>query len=490
MQIASSTLIARASSDVIVVPVWKDLKKPMLALENKELLSQIATPLQNGDFLGKEGETLLLYSSKGKEKRILLLGLGSKKESFPDSIRRAYAASVKAVRAKRWKSVNFLIPETDSIEREVICKAVVEGVLLTNYAFDTFKKESNDPIEKICFCDFSKKEDLLLKKVRTLIDSVNFARDLVNGNADIVNVEKLTLHAKELAKEHSLVKTTILDKKLLQKEKMGLILAVGQGATLDPALIILEYKGDPKSKEKIAIVGKGITYDTGGLNLKPTGGMETMKCDMAGAAAVLATLRAAAELKLKKNLIAVLAVVENAIGPGSYKPGDVLRSYSGKTVEINNTDAEGRLVLADAISYIEDQYAPTEIIDLATLTGGVVIALGEEATGLFSNDDKLAHRLEKAGERTHERLWRLPLYPEYKEMLKSPIADLKNSGPRKATAATGALFIEQFVKKTAWAHLDIAGTAYLSELKPYHPTAATGVGVRLLIDYLEHRDGS
>ncbi|MES2121745.1 MAG: leucyl aminopeptidase [Chlamydiota bacterium] len=491
MQIISSTLKARAHADVIVIPVWKDHKKVELAVGSKEFASLVKGPLQNGDFFGKEGETLLLYPAKGKEKRILLLGLGGKKGSLPDALRRAYASSIKAIRSKHWKKVNFLIPETDLMARDVICKAVVEGVLLSSYSFDSLKGESakeenHSHLEKICFCGLEKEEEVLLKRLKTIIDSVNFARDLVNGNADDVNVETLIAHAKELAKSESSVKTTIMDKKALQKEKMGLILAVGQGATLDPAIIIMEYKGDPKSKEKIALVGKGITFDTGGLNLKPTGGIETMKCDMAGAAAVLATMQAAAALKLKKNLIGVLAVAENAIGPGSYKPGDVLRSYSGKTVEINNTDAEGRLVLADAISYVEERYAPTQIIDLATLTGGVVIALGEEATGLFCNDEKLARELERAGERTHERLWRLPLYPEYKEMLKSSIADLKNSGPRKATAATGAIFLQQFVKKIAWAHLDIAGTAYLSELKPYHPTHATGVGVRLLIDYFEH----
>jgi leucyl aminopeptidase len=289
-------------------------------------------------------------------------------------------------------------------------------------------------------------------------------------------------------KKYSQVKTTILDKKRLEKEKMGLILAVGRAATREPALIILEYAGNPHSREKVAIIGKGITFDTGGLNIKVAGtGLETMKCDMAGAAVALGIIQAAADLKLKVNLISVLAVAENAIGPASYKPGDVYRSHSGKTVEISNTDAEGRLVLADAISYLQENYEPSQMIDFATLTGGIIIALGEEATGLFSNDDELAKQLEQAGERTHERLWRLPLYTEYKDYLKSSIADMKNSGPRKASSGSGATFIQQFVKKTIpWAHLDIAGTAYLSELKPYHPTAATGVGIRLLVDFLEH----
>ncbi len=312
-------------------------------------------------------------------------------------------------------------------------------------------------------------------------------RDLVNGNADDVNVDHFKKIAKEFEKQYSHVKTTILDRKALEKEKMGLMLAVGKGAATDPALILLEYQGDPRSKEKIAIVGKGITFDTGGLNLKISG-METMKCDMAGAAVALGIIQAASRLKLKVNLVSALAIAENAIGPNSYKPGDVFCGRNGKTVEITNTDAEGRLVLADAVSYVEDHFAPVQMIDFATLTGGIVIALGEEASGLFSNNDTLARAIERAGERTHERVWRMPLYPEYKEYFKSPIADLKNSGPRKASSASGALFIEQFVKSVPWAHLDIAGTAYLSESGAYHTTLATGVGIRLLVDFLEHRN--
>jgi leucyl aminopeptidase len=233
-------------------------------------------------------------------------------------------------------------------------------------------------------------------------------------------------------------------------------------------------------------VGKGITFDTGGLNLKVGVGIETMKSDMAGAAAVLGVLKAASELKLKRNIIGVIATAENAIGPSSIKPGDVVRGHCGLSVEINDTDAEGRLVLADALSYLQKHYRPSRIIDLATLTGGVVIALGEEASGLFSNDDGLCHSLMAAGSRTFERVWRLPLYPEYKEALKSGIADMRNAGGRKASACKGAIFLQQFVERSIpWAHLDIAGTAFLSEPKGYHTTAATGVGVRLLIDFLE-----
>ena len=421
MQINSvSTSKERKSADVVVVPVWFDKKKPELACEDKEFQSVVKFPLHNGDFHGKEGEVLLLYRDHGKEPRVLLLGLGGKKSSLPDGIRRAYASAVKAVRSKKMKNVNFLLPETDLIGRDMLCRAVVEGVLMTHYTFDqlkgdSLKEENHSAFERICFCGLDKAEKDLLKKTEIVVDSVNFVRDLVNGNSDDKNIDVFKGLAKEFEKKYTNVKTTILDKKALEKEKMGLMLAVGRAAKCDPALVILEYKGHPNCKEKIAIVGKGITFDTGGLNIK-TSGMETMKCDMAGAAVALGIIRAASELKLKVNLVAALALAENAISSDSYKPGDVYRSHSGKTVEISNTDAEGRLVLGDAISYVEEKYAPSQIIDFATLTGGVVVALGEEATGLFSNNEALAKALEKAGERTHERLWRLPLYPEIKNI--------------------------------------------------------------------------
>ncbi len=482
----------RKGADVIVIPVWKGKKKPLVACESKEFDALIKFPMEAGDFIGKEGESLLLYREEGKEKRILLLGIGSKDSCLTDHLRKAYASAVKVLRSKKLKSANFLLPETDLMNKDVLCGAVIEGVLMASYTFEqlrgeAFKKENSFEIERICFCGLKQSEEKILKKTEIIVDSINFVRDLVNGNSDDVNIDVLKQIAKDFEKKFSPVTTTILDKKALEKEKMGLILAVGRAASRDPGLIILEYRGNPHSKEKIAIVGKGITYDTGGLNLKLSG-METMKSDMAGAAVALGIIRAVCMLKLKVNLISVLAVAENSIGPTSYKPGDVYRSRFGKTVEISNTDAEGRLVLADAVSYVEDTYSPTQIIDFATLTGGIIIALGEEATGLFSNNDSLAKALEKSGERTDERIWRMPLYPEYKDYLKSSIADIKNSGLRKASAGQGATFIESFIKSVPWAHLDIAGTAYLSELKSYHATPATGVGIRLLIDYFEHRN--
>jgi len=233
------------------------------------------------------------------------------------------------------------------------------------------------------------------------------------------------------------------------------------------------------------IVGKGITFDTGGLNLKPTGGMETMKCDMAGAATVLGVIQAASMLGLKVNVTGVIASTENCIDAKSYKPGDVYEGYAGKSVEIGNTDAEGRLVLADALAYTEKNLKPTRIIDLATLTGAVEVALGNEATGLLSNNDALSDLIASCGGITGERVWRLPMYEEYKDQLKSDVADIKSTGGRSAGCITAAVFLHEFVGKTPWVHLDIAGTAFLNDGKRYLPKHATGVGVRLLISLLE-----
>jgi leucyl aminopeptidase len=453
----------------------------------REVLKLVAPALKSGDFRAHEGETLLVYPDRRGEARVLLLGLGLEAEVTPERVRRAYAVAVKIARQKKLATIAAAFPEM-SVPSDL---PAIEGMSLANYAFNSLKGDSlkDDPtvlLKKVIGIHLSKERLAACKENLTTIEAVHFARDLVNGNADDVTPQFLAATARRLAEECPHVKTTVFDKKRIEKEKMGLLLAVSRGSFREPAFIIVEYKGNPDSSDVTAMVGKGITYDTGGLNIKPTGSMETMKDDMAGAAAVLGTIRAASLLKLKVNLLGIVVSSENAIGSYSYKPGDVYMSHSGKTVEIANTDAEGRLVLADAISYLQTHYHPNRIIDLATLTGGIIVALGEEATGLFSNDDKLAAALMEAGEETHERLWRFPLYPEYREALKSSIADVKNSpNNRQASSINGAMFIGHFVKKgIPWAHLDIAGTAFITAPKYYHPTQATGVGVRLLVQFL------
>jgi leucyl aminopeptidase len=478
----------RKVADVLVLPYFQQEKKCASAFDRKLLQSDLL-PLLEKDFSAKEGELLFSYAPEEKEKKVLLVGLGRQEKENESAFRKAFALALQFCRKSKLKTLNLIAP---SYLTRLQCEALLDGLSMANYSYDQLKKESlrerpSFLVEKIYLIGAAKTMQPLVARNHHLMSGVNLARSLVNGNADEVKAPYLAEMVKTLAKEHSHLTVKILGRKELEKEGMGLMLAVNRGSTEDPALIVLEYKGDPKAHETAVILGKGVSFDTGGLNLKPTGSMETMKSDMAGAAAVIGMIQACAALKLKKHVIGVIGSVENAIGPNSYKPGDVYVSHFGKSIEISNTDAEGRLVLADALSYVQKHYKPSYVIDVATLTGGVIVALGDEAAGLFSNQEALKKQIEEASKRTGERVWALPLYPEYLDSLKSSIADLKNArSNRKASAGTAAMFLKQFVQKDLpWAHLDIAGTAYLSELSAYHPTHATGFGVKLLISLLD-----
>jgi leucyl aminopeptidase len=473
----------RDSSDVLIVPFWEGMFEA-------SSMPFLQAALASGDFKGKMCETLFVYGPALKEKRVLLLGLGKQEVATIDSLRKAYAAAIRSLQQVKAKTANLIFPKESNLSREEMVTGIWEGLLLANYAFNEWKgdslKDAPPLIERVVWIGLDSNISALLDHLKLIIEGVCFARDLVNGNADDITPRKLADTAIEIGNISSKIKTTIHDKKWLEKEKMGLILAVNRGSSVDPFLIEVSYQGNTHSKEHIVLVGKGVTYDTGGLSLKPTDGMLVMKCDMAGAAVVLATLRTIALLDLKVNVTVVVPTVENAIDSRSYKLGDVYRSYCGKTVEINNTDAEGRLILADALSYVTEHLKPTYVIDLATLTGNVVMALGEQMAGFCANDDALAAALMNASAKTSDLLWRLPLIQEYKEAFKSDIADLTNSGGRDAGSIKGALFLQEFIRSAKWAHLDIAGTAYLSKPKHYHTTKATGYGVRLLVEFLKH----
>lgn len=478
----------REKADCLVIPYWKD-EKTIPAIEQKELplfLKEIALD----DFKGESEESMWIYPAGEKEKRFLLLGLGKRNNTSLENLRRCFSAAIKKAQEVGGKRVNILLPVKHKIKDNLFLRSILEGVFLANYAFnrwkcESLKKRSFSLVEEVVFIGADRK--LLQKEsseISAIADGVYLARDLVNENADIVTPQKLAEVAKSL--QNRKIKVDIFDKRSIEKEGMGLLLAVNKGSNKDPVFAIASYKGKPSSKEHIVLVGKGITFDSGGLNLKPTGGIETMKSDMAGAASVLATIQVISKLNLKINVTGVIAATENSIGPNSYKPGDVFKSYSDKTVEVVNTDAEGRLILADALAYVVDKLTPTLIIDIATLTGGVIIALGEEVAGFLANDEKLADRLQKASDATGESIWRLPLYSRYKEMLKSDIADLKNSGgKRSASAIMGALFLQEFVNDIPWAHIDIGGASFFSIPTGYYTTHATGFGVRLFIELLK-----
>lgn len=454
------------SHDLLVKPMWigDKSKYPSALLK---------------DFASKVGEVYFLYPDKGADKRIALVGLGSQKEVTVEKLRRAYGALIKEAVKRKLVAIAIEVPDIAGMGEETVLRGILEGMLFANYGYSKLKTNAFSSVEKVALLGISKSLFDKVAYYETLFEGVNLARDLVNGDAD----EVIPLHIAEVAK--SLGPAKVLDRAALKKEKLGLLLAVAQGSAHEPYLISLDYNGNPKSKERTVLVGKGITYDTGGLNIKTTT-METMKADMGGAAAVLGAFLVAKKLKLKVNLSVVVPTAENAIGPGSFKPGSVYKSHSGRTVEIGNTDAEGRLILADAISWAKKHLNPTRIIDVATLTGAMRIAIGSEGMGLFSNNDALADSLIAAGADTFERAFRFPLIEEYRDSLNSDVADINNIGGREGGAITAALFIKEFVEETPWAHLDIAPCAYFTEARRYYPKYATGFGVRLLIEYLKH----
>lgn len=441
-----------------------------------------------GDFKGTNGQILVLPNpTVVNAHRIMLLGLGKEKELNAEKIRRAYSAVPKKARDIKLKSFALIFPDASGLSDYELTVSMVEGVVLGSYRFDKYitdDKEKNGLHHFTILTSSGKAQNLgaYAHQAITVCDNVNYARNLVTDSTHVVNPVSLAEEAQHVAKKHGL-KCTVYDAKDLKKMGMGLMVAVGQGSKYPPHLLVLEYYGNKVLKEKIALVGKGVTFDSGGLNLKPTNYIETMRGDMAGVAAVLATMKTLSELKIKRNVVAVLPCVENMIGPEAYKPGDVFKAYNGLTVEISNTDAEGRLILADALAFTVKEHKPTAMIDLATLTGSCMATFGEFVAGLFSNNPELAKRLFDAGQKTFERVWELPLYEEYKEEMKGDISDLKNIGYKSgkyAGAITAAAFLEKFVGGTPWTHLDIAGSAWYEQGKHYISKNGTGFGVRLL----------
>lgn len=366
-------------------------------------------------------------------------------------------------------------------------RALLEGVILGAYRFSRYKN-GDQALQEIIVTVFGgnglQANQALVQQVETVTRAVNLARDLSHEPANVINPLTLAERAQQIA-EQSRLKFRALDDKQLREMGAGAILAVGQGSQTPPRMIILEYPGTDSAAKPVVLVGKAITFDTGGYSIKTTEGIVGMKYDKCGGADVLATLQAAAALQLRVPVVGIIAAAENMISGQSYRPDDIITTLAGKTVEIVSTDAEGRLVLADALTYAQREYSPRALIDLATLTGGVVVALGRVRAGLLANNDPLANALYQAGEKTGERLWRLPLDEEYSKNMKGEDADLKNSGGREGHAILGGAFLKAFVAdEVPWAHLDIAGVADANKELPYSPKGATGFGVRLLIEYL------
>lgn len=473
----------------VVVGVFES-KKLTDAAKELDSLSEgyIKDIISQGDLDGKAGTTLLLHKVPGTQcKRILLLGLG-KEQEFKDSVYISAAQSAfRALHAIGVTDCALFMADLPVVERDSAWKVTQLAKLAveSNYRFDQLKsnpEENKKPLRKITIC-LRNRDDLVdgeaaMSCGAAVAHGMSLTKDLGNLAPNICTPTYLADRAKELAKTYKL-KLTVLDRKDMEKEKMGALLSVARGSHQPPKLIVLEYQGQGKKEKPVVLVGKGVTFDTGGISLKPAAEMDEMKFDMSGAASVLGTMKAVAEMSLPINVVAIVPATENMPGGSATKPGDVVTSMSGQTIEVLNTDAEGRLILCDALTYAQ-RYDPKCVIDVATLTGACVIALGNIATGLLSNDEALAQALIKAGTRSADRVWQLPLWDDYQELLKSNFADMANIGGRAGGTITAACFLSRYAKRYQWAHLDIAGTAWKSGKEK----GSTGRPVPLLTQFL------
>lgn len=453
-----------------------------------ELWEAAATPLASKDFAGAKDSALVVYTGAKKSPRLILVGLGESGKLSLERVRRSAATAAQRASGLKCESLAIIIPNL-SLDTAEVAQAIVEGASLGVYAFDKYFTE-NKPGKKLTKITLLVDGETSLDQVKrgaaigeAVVNGTWLARDLMNAPSNEIYPETLAGNAKELSQAG--VKVTVLNKTQIEKLGMGGLIAVNQGSTKPPFFIIMEWNGGRKGAAPVVLVGKGLTFDSGGISIKPAAGMGEMKMDMGGAAAVIGTMRSIAELKLPVNVVGLVPTTDNMPSGSAFKPGDVISFMNGKTAEIDNTDAEGRLVLADALVYAS-RYKPQAVVDLATLTGACVIALGNIASGLMSNNPVLAQKIREAGDRSYDRVVELPLWEEYEELIKSDIADVKNSGGRAAGTITAALFLQHFVDGYPWAHLDIAGSGMTPKGSGYINKGGTGAGVRLLVDMLRN----
>lgn len=475
----------------LVIGCFEDVKDDLYTACNAALDGCLGRLADTKEFSGKVNTSHLLHTlGKLPAERLLLVGLGKNKEVNNERLRQAAGTAVQVLRTARVASFSSVLHLSTSLPEAL--ESVSIGTLLGSYAFEQYKTKEKD--ERFSFEEMTlllpkaggkKKAVARVDRAITICHGVELARNLVSHPGNVVTTGYLADAARELADIHNL-ECRIYEQSELEELGMNALVGVGKGSAEPPRLIVLEFRGPGAMGRPVVLVGKGITFDSGGISIKPGAGMEEMKTDMAGAAAVLGTMSTAAGLKLPINLVGIVPTAENMPDGKAYKPGDVITSLSGQSIEITNTDAEGRLILCDALHFAL-RFKPTVMIDLATLTGACVVALGHEASGLMGNDQRLVDALKRASDRCGERVWQLPLWDEYGEVMKSDIADLKNAGSRDGGSITAGWFLKQFVGKTRWAHLDIAGTAWRDKARPYCPKGASGVGVRLLIEYLDSK---
>ena len=465
-------------------PKWSKIDHLFVLLAENEKRSPIKSvqkAISGSGFTGRADETITVLSDAPK--KTSLMGLGKRDAITLRSIRAALYSIGKTARKQRDRSIAVSVP--DGVED---IRVIADFLSQSDYKYDSYitvKKDGQGPIhatlippEKLD----SKEIKRIETELRALRSGIRTVRDLGNAPANLITPARLAERAEEIARSVG-VRCTVYGKKEIERMKMGGLLAVNRGSAEEPRFIVLEHS-PRKAKKHVALVGKGITFDSGGISIKPAEKMEEMKFDMCGAAAVIGTIEAAAKLELPVKITGAIPSTENLPSGSAYKPGDIITMMNGKTVEIVNTDAEGRMILGDALHYASE-LKPDHLIDYATLTGAIVVALASEAAGLFSNDDALARKLIESGARAGERLWRMPLWDDYKDLIRSEWADMKNSGGRWGGAITAAAFLKEFVDCPSWAHLDIAGTAYAEQETPREARGATGAGVRVTVAFLE-----
>ncbi|MDO4401456.1 MAG: leucyl aminopeptidase [Clostridiaceae bacterium] len=477
------------NADMIIVPLFEDnlnfrdeeINRKLKRLERREL------------FYGNFGEILNITGVKDEIQNVIFLGLGEDEKLNKERLRRVFGKVQKYIESLKGKKIFIEFVKSKNISIEDSVRAMIEGLSLSNYKFNKYKSDR----EKIDETDVSitigghnlehKDYSDIVEESKILVETVFNARDLVNEPSNVIYPETLAEEAVKFSKRYGF-EIEIINHKKIEELQMNSFLAVGKSSIHKPKVIVMRYFGDKDNlDQKLGLIGKGLTYDSGGYSLKPSNSMVDMKSDMGGAATVIGAISAIAKRKLKINVVAVVAACENVIGNEAYKPGDIISSMAGKNIEILNTDAEGRLTMIDAVTYAIRKEHITEIIDVATLTGAALVALGNDVTAVVTNNDSFYKELEKAFISTGEKMWNLPNFDDYKTLIKSDIADLKNTGGRYGGTITAGLFVGEFVENKPWLHLDIAGPAYITVPWDYCPKGGTGAGVRTLYELAKNR---
>ncbi len=484
-------------ADMLVVNLFEGTESPSGATGavDKAIGGAITAAIRDGDFRGKWGETLYLRPEKGiASPRVLVVGLGKKEKFTLDLVRQSTLPVMRLAKKKKISTVASVLHGAGAggLDPADVARFLALGAFLSEYEYDRYKTEKEGRVSRFQVVEREGPDAARIAKGLAngarLGEAVNWGRDLVATPPADLRPDGLARAARSLA--GGKIRVRVYGRKDAERWKMGGLLAVGKGSGTPPRLIVAEYRGGRPGSAWSALIGKGVTFDTGGISLKKWEGMEKMKYDMAGGAGMLAAIRAAAALGIRRNIVAIVPAVENMPSGTAYRPGDVLRMMSGKTVEVLSTDAEGRLILADAITFARKRYRPDVIVDAATLTGACVVALGSVTMGMMGNDAEALARMREASAVSGERAWELPLHEEYFEQIKSDIADLKNIGGPEGGAVTAGYFLKEFAGETPWVHMDIAGVAWMEKEKMGYAPGPTGVPVRILVEFLKGGSGS